>query len=97
MKGKKDYIELKDTREIFKISPNLTREENRKIIPDEVKKLNFIISNSNSKIKNYNWEKDGKFLFNARKYFFTKHEKKILKYLILQEFPENYRPNVMIL
>ena len=95
MKEKNDFIELQETRQSEKTSPCPTKEDNRKILPQEVKNLKFILSNC-SKITKYTWENDGEKIISSNKLFFTREEKKILKYLLLQELPEKYRPNVNI-
>ncbi len=95
--GKIDYIELREKRDDTKI--NMTREDNRKIIPEEVKNLRFILSNY-SQITKYTWERDGEKIIagkgTEKKILFTREEKKILKYLLLQELPAKYRPKVSI-
>jgi hypothetical protein len=89
--SKQDAIELKETTTFNHIQ--LTKEENRKILPKEVKNLQYILSNY-SNITKYTWEKDGIKIFEKDEYFFTREEKKILKYLLLQEIPSKYRPTV---
>ncbi len=51
-----NLLELKEIRETSEI--HLTKEENRKIIPKEVKNLRYILSN-HSKITKYTWDVDG--------------------------------------
>jgi hypothetical protein len=96
--NKNDYIELQD-KKIDDSRIHLTKEDNRKILPEEVKNLRFILSNY-SQITKYTWENDGDKIIagkgTERKVMFSREEKKILKYLLLQELPEKYRPKVCI-
>lgn len=96
--NKNDYIELQD-KKIDETRINLTKEDNRKILPEEVKNLRFILSNY-SQITKYSWESDGDKIIagegTENKVMFTREEKKILKYLLLKELPNKYRSKVRI-
>ena len=87
----KDSIELKDITQV--LDTQMTKEEDRKIIPKEVKNLKFILGNY-SKITQYSWEKDGIKILQKQEPYFTREEKKILKYLLLKDLPSSLRPNV---
>lgn len=91
MNTTKDEIELKEITQTIEV--HLTKEENRKILPKEVKNLKFILSNY-SKITQYSWEEDGIKIINKKEPYFTRDDKKILKYLLLKDLPPSFRPNV---
>lgn len=56
MDRKKDYIEMTEKTDNHKL--HMTKEENRKIKPKELRNVNFILNN-HTHVARYTWEVEG--------------------------------------